>query len=269
MPAACRPEELFTLDILSPHLMGFQPPQGPHDPAGDWRLTYRLYSLGATAGIGGRVANVQIGRKRLAADRFAMQIECLKPTARRFAAKLAARIEARGARLAEPVQWSWNAEIVDPSGTVIPDSRLQRSARLEGSALQLGPRKLVVSGPCTMNWLLMEAVGRLPHEAFPALSFTLLEDFDRPKPGHTLHYAQSVAVLLGERDVRQTRIEQLEQGRIHKTVWGRAGGQAVRLHVYHHLGEGSVPWVYWVDDQGRLLFAISGIEAYALDSFAK
>ena len=44
-------------------------------------------------------------------------------------------------------------------------------------------------------------------------------------------------------------------------------GQPVRLHAYDHLGEGIVPWIYWVDDRGRLLLAVSGLEAYLLDSF--
>ena len=130
MPATCRPEELFTLDILSPHLTGFQPPQGPHEPAGDWRLGYRHYSLGAVGGIGSRVGTVQIGRKRLAGERFALDLDCQKGAPRRFVNKLAARIEARGGLLPEPVQWSWNAEIVDPSGAVLRESRLKRSARL-------------------------------------------------------------------------------------------------------------------------------------------
>lgn len=270
MPAACRPEELFTLDILSPHLKGFQPPQGPHDPAGDWRLTYRLYSLGATVGFGSRVGTVQISRKRREADLFALQVDCQKPGPKRVTTRLAAEIEARNGRLPIPVRWSWQGEIVDTNGQVVPLSRLGRSARLEGNIAQIGPgRKLPVRGACTLNWLLLEAVGRLPREAFPALSFTLLDDFDQAKPGHTLHHAQSMTVLLGGREVRQTRIEELDEGRIHRTVWRRTGELAVRLHVYHHLGEGSVPWVYWVDDQGRLLFAVSGIEACALDSFAK
>ena len=104
------------------------------------------------------------------------------------------------------------------------------------------------TGPCTINWLLLEAVGRLPRAAFPPLGFTLLEDFDRPKPHHTLHYAETVNLALPAQ---------------------RHAGEALRLHVYHHLGDGNMPWVYWVDDQGGLLFAVSGFEAYVLDHSAK
>jgi hypothetical protein len=271
MPTACRPEELFSLDLLAGHLLGFQPPQGPHDPAGDWQFGYRLYSLALQLRVGGsvgsRVGTVRLRRQRRGADVFALQVECEKPAPGRYFARLAAEVEARTVQLPVPLRWSWQGEIVDPDAK--PISRLKRSATLQASTLELDDarRKLAVSGPCTINWLLFEAVGRLPREPFSPLSFMLLDDFDQPKPGHTLRYAHSTTVMLGEREQRQTRIEELEKGRIHKTAWVRTPGQPVRLHVYHHFGDGIVPWLYWVDDQGRLLFAVSGLEAYVLDSF--
>jgi hypothetical protein len=76
-----------------------------------------------------------------------------------------------------------------------------------------------------------------------------LEDFDRPKPHHTLQYVDTVSLLLADHRTRT--------------------GTLLRLHVYHHLGDGNMPWVYWVDEQGRLLFAVSGFEAYALNSFVE
>lgn len=267
MSRACAPEELFTLNILAPHLLSFEPPQSAHDPAGDWQLSYRVYSLAAVTGIGGRLAMLKVGRKRLGADRFTLELECLKPTHRQFVDKLTARIEARAEPLPVPEKWSWQSQIADAEGKVLPLSRLERSARLAGNVMELGPRKLPVDGPCTVNWLLFEAVGRLPRKAFPLLQFTLLDDFDRPKPGHVLHYARSATVQLGRREVRQTHVEELEKGRIHKTAWALTEGRPVPLHAYHHLGEGSVPWIYWIDDQGRLLFAVSGVEAYVLDTY--
>jgi hypothetical protein len=271
MSTVCRPDELFTLDMLADHLLGFRPPQGPHDPAGDWKLDYGMYCLAGLRGFGSRIGTVRVSRRRRDAGQFTMRVECAKRATRAGMARLAAQIRARSDRLPVPLDWSWQGEIVDARGDVVPGTRLKRSAALRGNVLELagGRRRQTINGPCTLHWLLWEAVGRLPAEAFPTLEFTLIDDLDQPKAAHKLRYARTLSVMLGERRVRQTRVEELEKGRIHKTIWTRIGGQPIRLRVYHHLGDGSVPWVYWVDDRGRLLFAVSGLEAYVLDHFAK
>jgi len=68
----------------------------------------------------------------------------------------------------------------------------------------------------------------------------MLDHFDQVKPGQSISYRTTIDVMLG--------------------------GRAVRLHGFDHLGEGIVPWVYWVDDQGRLLFAVSGLAGYLLNA---
>ena len=271
MSNVSRLEKLFSLDMLAAHLPGFRPPQGPHDPAGDWDLSYRQYCLASLAGFGGQHGTVHIRRRRGREGTFSMRVECERRVWGKHIVKLAADLEARAEHLPVPLRWSWQSEIVENGRHTIPESQLTRSAALEGNIVQFAGRgrKLSMDGPCTLNWLLFEAVGRLPREVFSPLQFTLLDQFDAAKPHHTLSYAETLTVQVGDRPVQRTEIEQLEKGRIHKTSWAAAGGQPVRLHAYHHLGNGVVPWIYWVDDQGRLLFAVSGFEAYALESFAK
>jgi hypothetical protein len=237
--------------MLAAHLPRFEPPQGPHDPAGAWQLDYRVYCLAALSGVGGQAGSVRLSRKPLGDDAFVLQVEYRKPIRQGRFAGLVAEVEARAALLPEPRRWTWTSEIPGVAPGAPPLSRLTRSAVLEGGVLKFSDsgRKIAVDGPCTINWLLLEAVGRLPRKAFPPLRFTLLEDFDRPKPHHALRYADAVSLMLAD-----------PQGR---------AAQPLRLHVYQHLGDGNVPWVYWVDDQGRLLFAVSGFEAYVLNHFAK
>jgi len=266
-----KPEEVFTLDILASQLVGFEPPQGPHDPAGDWQLAYRVYSLGATHGMYGSLGRVFLTRQRRGDGLFSLQVKCEKPASGQFVAKLTAQIDARPERLPMPVRWSWQSEIVDRDGKRVEGTGLERSASATETEIIFGnpARKRPRPKACTLNWLLMEAVGRLPREAFDPLQFTLIDDFDQFKPGGMLSYGQSGPVVLGDRPTRQTHIEELPKGRIHKTTSAMAGGRAVRLHAYHQVGEGTVPWVYWVDDQGRLLMAVSGVEAYVLEQETK
>ena len=268
MSTISRPADVFGLDMLAEHLAGFQPPPGPHDPAGDWQLEYRAYALAATYGLGGQAGSLRLSRTRQPGDMFRLEVECRKPAGNGCTCRLAAQVEARLAALPVPRRWTWTGEILAAAPGAPPLSRLTRSATLDAGVLTLAPppRKIPLPGPCSINWLLWEAVGRLPREPLAPLAFSMLHDFDRPLPHHTLHYAQSVSLLLGERPVRQTKVEELEKGRITSTFWGTAGGRMVRLHVYHHLGDGSVPWVYWVDEHGRVLLAVSGFEAYVLNS---
>ncbi len=274
MPAtALKPEQLFTLDILAPNLVGYQAPQAAHDPAGDWTLSYRLHSLGRVRGpaVGGALGTVALTRKRLDDQRFSLQVTCQKPAGGKFTDKLEARIEARAERLPVAERWTWKSEIVDGDGQRVADSGMERSATAQPDALLFAnpPRRTPIHGPWTLAWLLFEAIGRLPREPFAPLSFTLVDDFDQIKPGGALAYAQTQSVILGDRPVQQTRIEELPQGRIHKTSWEMSGGRPVPLHVYHQLGQGIVPWVYWVDDRGRPLLIVSGIEAYVLEAGQK
>ncbi len=263
-----KPEEVFTLDILELFLPGFVPPADPHKPSGDWRLAYGLYSLGAVRGIGRRVGDAAVSRQQRGPQEFTLDVQCRRPVGPGFTTTLSAQIEGRTTPLPVPTRWSWQSEIVDASGTRVPGSCLERSAALRDGRVEIdGKRSFPVAGPCTVNWLLFEVVGRLPQGESALPEFTLLDDFDRPKPGHVLRYDNRRNVLIGQRTVPQTEIEELPKGRIHKSVWGHAGGHPMQLHAWQHTGEGIVPFVYWVDAAGRVLFAVSGLEAYVLDSF--
>jgi hypothetical protein len=40
------------------------------------------------------------------------------------------------------------------------------------------------------------------------------------------------------------------------------GGKKMRLYGYHQIGEGILPIHYWLDEEGRLLFALGGVRVY-------
>ena len=270
MNTVCRLEQLFSLDMLAEHLAGFQTPQAEHDPAGDWQHVYRFYSLAGIGDFGGRHGTVRIERARCGTGRFAMHVECERKTPGQFATRLRADIIARDERLPTPLQWSWQSEIVNSEGKVLPDSHLERSAALKDGLVEIAGRKQksAVREPAVINWLLFDAVGRLPQEQFSPLRFTLVDHFDQIKLGHTLKYVRSATVLLGQIRPRHLKSDDAN-GNWQPAPSEQSEGRPVRLHVYHHFGEGILPWVYWVDDRGRPLIVVSGIEAYVIDSFAK
>jgi len=249
MPAeASKPQDLFTLNVLAPHLEGFRPPRGPHDPRGDWTLAYVVYTLGAIRGPGGRLGRLVVERRASDDGGATLGVEYEKRVNPRYVQRVSAEIACRGDALATPVRWTFSSEITGRAGGSegpVESTRIEQSAVAEGGQVEIrdgtGARRLAVSPPWAINWALFEAVGRLPRGPFDPIGFTLLDHFDQPKPGQVLSYRLSADVELA--------------------------GRPVRLHAYDQLGEGVVPWIYWVDDAGRLLVAVSGLEAYVVDSF--
>jgi hypothetical protein len=239
------PEELFTLNVVAPHLKGFQPPRDPHDPQGDWALDYGVYTLGSIRGHGGRLGSLNVKRKATGGEGAILGIEYQKRVNPDFLQKVVAEITCGGDRLATPTRWSCSAEIARRDGGTLEGTRLEKSGEAKDRQIEItdrrGVRRIAAPSSWTVNWALFEAAGRLAREPFEPIRFALLDHFDQLKENQVLSYRQSVEVAIGNKPSR--------------------------LHAYDHLGEGIVPWIYWVDEAGRLLFAVSGLEAYLLDPF--
>jgi hypothetical protein len=147
--------------------------------------------------------------------------------------------------LATPRRWSFAAEVFDGSGQVIPEASLDRRAVVENGKLRIttgdgAARTVPLSGQYTLNWALFDAVGRLPRKPFEPIRFTLIDHFDQLKPDQTLVFRRAIETSVA--------------------------GQTIQLCGFDQTGRGVMPWTYWVDNQGRVVVAISGLEAYMLES---
>ena len=238
-------DDQFTLNIVAGHLRGFQPPDRPHDPQADWQLAYGVYTLGGIQNHGGRTGSLTICRKASADRGAVLQVDYQKIVRPDFSQQVAAQIHCRGDALSTPLHWTFSSQILNPSGQPVEHTALKKTAVADGRRIEItdGRTRRSIPAPSayTVNWALFDAVGRLPRKELEPLRFTMLDHFDQLKPGQVLSYRKTADVPLGDRPLR--------------------------LHAYDHLGRGVVPWIYWVDDQGRLLFAVSGLEAYLLVSF--
>ena len=92
-----------------------------------------------------------------------------------------------------------------------------------------------IEGRLSHQWSLLDAVQRLPGGTFPTLRFQFLTCDGVLLPDHTLAYRGAIEIAAG------------------------------RLHGYEHLGTGILPWIYYTSDSGRLLIAVSGLEAWLFD----
>lgn len=243
------PKGDFTLDFVAGRLKGFTPPSGAFDPHGRWKLTYGVYTFAAiTSGPtpGSRTGTLSMSREPRNGGSV-VELDFEKLLVGGSTQKVSARMVCRDDALATPTEWDCSSEFFDRQKKAMPQSGLKKSATSARGRIEIDDGKytqaIEIDGPFTINWALFEAMGRLPRGPFAPLEFTMLDHFDQVKGGQTLAFRKSLSTKLGGRDVR--------------------------LHAFDQLGRGIVPWVYWVDDSGRLLAAVAGLEAYILDSFEK
>jgi len=267
MGAAVDAKDIFTLNVLGPALAEFQPPTGAFDPAGDWTHRYGVWTVGQRGCA--RVGHVGLARSVGKDGTAVLRLEYVKTYSGAFQGRTMASIQCRADRLATPLSWTASVESLTPKGARVPNTAIQTTGRVAGKALALtsgkARRTLPLPEAYTINWSLFDAVQRLPRGAFEPLRFALLDDFDEVKPDQRLAWWQTATVTLGGRRVQKPVWERLEKGRIRRTVWATEGARAVTLHGYVHTGPGIVPVVYWVDEAGRLLFVVAGIEAYVYE----
>jgi len=262
VPPASDIRTLFPLSVLAPALAKFTPPEGAFDPKGSWTHRYGVYTVGQRGC--GRVGQAELSRKP-AGDALRLGVRYDK-TAAGGINHVNADIQCRADALASPVAWRVRTGSTGTGGKPVPRTEVDQVATLDGERIELaaGPvrRTLRVPSPFTLNWCLFDAVQRLPGEGMKPIPFTLLDDFDQVKPDQRLSFHGRVAIPLGGRPTVTHHVQKLEKGTIYRPMLGRTGGREVSFMTYSLTGRGIVPWVYYVDEAGRLLFAVSGIEGY-------
>lgn len=263
----------FSLEFISARLNNFRIPEEAFDPHGDWELKYGVYTFTALRQgptPGGLVGRMTLARKSVGEDEADLTLGYEKdgPGA---VQKVAAKIRCKADALSTPIRWEYSAHVVDSQGKPYENSKIAKRAEAGAGRIEIVDdtvtRRLAINGPFTINWALWDAVMRMAREAGDPLRFTMLDHFDQLKYRQTLAYRKATGIKLGQRRVKEETWKELEKGRIRESRWALTGGRDVTLYGFEQLGEGIVPWVYWTDAQGRLLFVVAGLEVYILDSW--
>ena len=268
MPAdAAKPSDLFPLTVVARALADVKLPSGRFDPKGDWALRYGLITVGQRGF--GRVGSVVLRRQARQDGGALLRLAYEKAFPGNALGTVTARMHCRGDALATPLGWEMKARTLSRDRKPVPHTTIDKRGEAGQREIVLrddkATRRIPTPDAWTVNWALFDVVARLPRKPFEPLRFTLFDDFDEPKPGQALSFRASATVSMGGRRVKQHRWTQLDKGRVRTTAWGREGDQAVRLHGYDLVGPGLVPVVYWVDDSGRPLAVVAGLEAYLLE----
>lgn len=230
----------FPLNTIGAGLNQIALPESPFDPASSWQHRYGVYSV---AGRLSRVGELRLDRQVKANGRVLLDMQYQKSLSG-GRQTISAKIHlAADNSLSTPENWSFVARVLDTEGRLIDNTQIKKSIRMQNGALAIddasGQKTVPINGDYTLNWALFDAVQRLPAEPFTPIPFTLIDHFDQVKPNHTLSFRASTNVTIR--------------------------GRPQTLRAYDQLGEGIVPWVWWVDQHGHLLAAISGLELYLLE----
>ncbi len=108
----------------------------------------------------------------------------------------------------------------------------------KGNLTALKKRKNI-NGIVTSNWSFLEALQRISYESEEKLNFTVIDELDKIKNNQILRFIKEQRIFFG--------------------------GEKHKVKVYQHIGEGWLPWLYYIDNTGRLLIAINGLKAYILN----
>lgn len=232
----------FSLSRLAGVLRAYRRPEGGFDAKGHWQTSYGVYTLARRAS---RVGKMRLTRKADAGGGAAIALDYEKTAPGGFRQKVTARMSCRADALATPTAWTFESKVLDPKGKPLKNTSLKKSARVSGKWIEIrdggrkSSRRIARPAAYTINWAIFDAVQRLGRQAFRPLRFTMIDHFDQVKPDQTLARRKTATVAVG--------------------------GKPLRLHACEQSGRGIVPWVYWADDAGRLLFAVAGLEAYVLE----
>lgn len=235
--ARTRPLSLEFLRALGA-LEGFVAPAGRFDPNGEWEARYRLWMVQSSQGGGCLHLRRQPGD-----DGVRLRVELAVAEVDGYLRRTQADLHCAADALCTPRAWQLSSQSIGFDGRTIPGTELSETGAIRDGVLEVRfgrrSRKQKLPGAATSNWSLFDVVQRLAGEKTRPLTLALLEEMDLVKPGQRLCF----------REMKDFEL----------------GGRKLRLCGYHQVGRGVLPWQYWVDEQGRLLLAFSGVRAWVRD----
>ena len=218
-------------------------------PGGNWVNTYRIWMCHGYRESG----NYNVGFVRIkraagkANDPFTLIVHQEVVEVDGMLNVIEAEIKCLNNRLASPLKWHLASRFIDSDGEAIDKLGTEEDVTIGGNVMSVetGGQTLKrrITSRLTNDWCIFEAVQRLTFQKEYSVVFDVLEGLSVLKEGQCLSYRGVYPMRIGDQDVR--------------------------LHCFHQLGRGILPYEYWLDDNHRLLAAISMHKAYILDEQAE
>ena len=219
-------------------------------PDGNWVSTYRIWTCHGFRETGNQnVGFLRIERTAGKANQpFMLKVRQEVVQADGLLHTLEAEIKCLNNQLASPVQWHLRSNFLDPNRQNMHDLGTDERAVIDRNIINVKARgghkfRREVGGLLTSDWCLFEAVQRLKFDKEPSLNFDILEGLSLLKQGQRLSYSDPYPMKMS--------------------------GKNVSLHRFDQLGDGILPYEYWLDNNHRLMAVTSMNKAYILDEQAE
>ena len=227
----------------------FTPASEDFRPDGNWVNTYRIWTCHGYRESGNY--NVGFVRfKRAAAgtnEKLSLEVHQEVVETDGMVSVIDTNIRCLNNQLATPVRWHLWSLFIDSDTQPLDELKTEENVIIKQDAMiiETGGQTLKrkVPGRLTSDWGIFEAVQRLKFNKESSLNFNMLEGLSVLKEGQRLSYRGVYPMRIGDQDVR--------------------------LHCFHQLGRGILPYNYWLDENHRLVAAISMNKAYILDEQAE
>jgi hypothetical protein len=228
----------------------FPPTPKEFDPNADWVNMYRIWACHGFRRSGNQsVGFLRISRTVAKPDEpFTLRLRREVVQVDGLVSTVEAEIKCLNNDLTSPVKWRLQCRFIDPNRQNLDHLGTDETAVVDGNTIEVrtrGARKFrrQVGRRFTSNWCLLEALQRLPFEENAIASFDMLEGLTLLKPNQRLSYRGAYPT--------KARVTELS------------------LHRFDQLGDGILPYEYWLDENHRLLAVISHNKAYILDEQAE
>ena len=227
--------------ICNNSLKDFSFPEGDFNPDGNWTSSYKVMTL---TGQGWPLGKLKIKRICKENGRINLVMHYQLFLKGGYRQDITGQIECVNNSLSSPAFWKFNSLILTPSKQPQPFTKQTKTAKISNGKMQIvssGKKSIKIPNEnYTTNWLLFDAVQRLPKDQTTPITFAMLDHFDQIKKDQKLTFRTNTVIKYKDKDHQ--------------------------LYAYQQVGTAVTPVVYWVNNQGRLLFVISGFEAYILEN---
>jgi arylsulfatase A-like enzyme len=211
-------------------------PKGKFSPEGAWSQTWRVWlptrGRKQAAGYG----YLKIYRRPGKAG-VAYNVEQSLLSDNKWLVMTTSGIKAKNDIFSSPVSWEINTDVLQIKKGSSEAVRISGSKVKKALADVSNEQDQIASG-----FLVPDIVQRMAVKKISELTFTVLDEMDKVKKNNTVTLIEKTTIPFG--------------------------GKSVKVYYYEQIGEGALPWKYYVDMEGRLLMAINGMRVLFLDDDA-
>ena len=228
--------------LITPELLNEQGkldvpvPEGEFFPEGEWEQTWKVWLPGRgnpNSGSGFLKVKKELINNQ---SKIEFQVNQLISENDKWFHFVNANITALNNLSGSPIKWEKGSQFFTSPQTGSKNLTELNLAQ-EGFSSSLSGDE---SNNFTSSFTLFDVVQRMSVKGVDKLEFTLLDELDKVKTKHSISFAEDTSI--------------------------RFAGTTQKVRCYEEIGEGLLPWKFYVNEQGRMLLAISGMRVYILSS---